>query len=130
MRSRIVIALLLVSSAAFAQGAFQAGDRVHIGLNGKDGTVVGLNGTLGNGAQSLKVHVDGAAYPDNVGITYDSTTNQVTKIGHVAPPAPPQQTANPPQLATPNFATNQPVPKPLPAPTGQPVANPQASIQA
>jgi len=130
MRPRIVITLLVVSTAALAQGAFQVGDRVHIGLNGKDGTVVGLNGMLGNGAQSLRVHVDGAAYPENVGLIYDSITNQVTKIGHVTPPAPPQQAANPPQLPTPNFASAPPAPKAMPAPAGQPQRNAMASIQA
>lgn len=130
MRSRIVFLLLLGSTAAaLAQGALQVGDRVHIELNDKDGTVIGINGMLGNGAQSLKVHVDGAAYPENVGVTYDSITNQVTKIGHVATaaPAPP---ANPPQLPTPGFAINQLSPRALPVPTIQSSGGPKASIQA
>jgi len=129
MRSRIVAAFLLCSTTAALAADFQVGDRVHIGLNGKDGTVVAINGPLGNGGISLKVHVDGAAYPENVGITYDTVTNQVTKTGHVAPPQQ-QQAAAPPQMPTPDFAKAQPMPKLLPFPDLSAPPQAKASIQA
>lgn len=83
----LAAAATLAAMPALAQG-FQPGDRVHIGLNGKDGTVLSVDGQNGNGGMQLKVHVDGAAYPPNVGVMYDAYTAQVTLIGHGAPPAP------------------------------------------
>ena len=82
---RALLALALAAGPALAQG-FQVGDRVHIGLNGKDGTVLLVGGLNGNGGTQLKVHVDGAAYPPTVGLVYDSMTAQVTVIGHGAAP--------------------------------------------
>lgn len=90
-----VAALALAATATAALAAdFQVGDRVHIGLNGKDGTVLSVGQKLMNGGTYIKVHVDGAAYPADVGLNYDTMVAQVSVIGHagsgarMAPPPP------------------------------------------
>ena len=72
---------------------FAAGDRVHIASANKDGTVLAVGQKMMDGGTSIKVHVDGAAYPSDVGIAYDSAMSQITVIGHGASPS--KFTANP-----------------------------------
>lgn len=79
---RGAVALLACAVTAQAAQTFQPGDRVHIGLNGKEGTVLEVGQPLMNGGTMIKVHVDGAGYPPNVGVVYDSATSQVTVTGH------------------------------------------------
>ena len=84
--STIAATLAFAASATAALAAdFQVGDRVHIGLNGKDGTVLAVGQKLMNGGTYIKVHVDGAAYPTDVGLMYDTAAAQVSVIGHGAP---------------------------------------------
>lgn len=114
------------ASVAMAQGAqFNVGDRVHIGQSGKDGTVLGVGVKMMDGGTYIKVHVDGAAYPANVGVMYDTAMAQITVIGHAgaanaAKAAPPR--GNPMGAVT---ANNQPAGRVPPS-----AANCQQAIRA
>lgn len=76
-----MLAVLACARAAWADD-FAVGDRVHIGNAGKEGTVLAVGQRLTDGGTYLKVHVDGAAYPAEVGLMYDSMVAQVTVVGH------------------------------------------------
>jgi hypothetical protein len=123
-------AFVLLALAAFSTTAvaadFTVGDRVHIAQAGKDGTVLAVGDKMMDGGANIKVHVDGAAYPADVGIMYDTAMARITVIGHgagnAARAAAPR--ARPPQMGT-VVANNRP-----PGHVPPSVANCQQAIRA
>jgi hypothetical protein len=88
MIRRLLTAGLCAAALPALAADFAVGDRVHIGSTGKNGVVLAVGEKMMNGGTNIKVHVDGAAYPPNVGLMYDTVTYQVTVIGHGAAPGP------------------------------------------
>ena len=74
----LLIAGLCAAAIPALAADFEVGDRVHIGSTGKDGVILAVGDRMMNGGTNIKVHVDGAAYPPNVGLMYDTVTYQVT----------------------------------------------------
>jgi hypothetical protein len=82
MRKLLFVAALLAGGSALAQQQFQVGQKVHIGLNGKDGTIISVGQQMMNGGTSICVHLDsmGTAFPNSC-ITYDTMVSQITPSG-------------------------------------------------
>ncbi|HTR86276.1 MAG TPA: hypothetical protein VMI56_17465 [Reyranella sp.] len=100
---------LALSFPAGAQGQqFHVGDRVHIGLNGDNGTIVEILTALANGGVLVKIKRDSNGFV----MTYDTMVAAVTMAGGGQAPAAPQaqRPAVPPQGQRPG--TQQPATQP------------------
>ena len=77
----VLMAMLGASLPALAAD-FAVGDRIHIAQSNKDGTVLAVGEKMMDGGTNIKVHVDGAAYPADVGTMYDTAMARITVTGH------------------------------------------------
>lgn len=87
MRKALAVALAVLSCPALAQApAFQVGQHVKIGLNGKSGTIIAVGAALMNGGTMVRVHYDewGSNFPDS-GVWYDTMVSQIAADAAAAP---------------------------------------------
>ena len=122
----VAAAIALAASSAFAQMAapmqWQVGQRVLVGLNGQQGTIIEIQvPQMMNGGALVKVHLDSMPpnFP-NIGISYDTVVAQVTPLSAPMGAMPAQQAM--PMQAQPMPMQAQPMPMQQAPVQGQAVA--------